>query len=312
MNYKQLRFFLSSFLIYTISCSTTSMVVNLTSDALKKGISAFFEEDDLILARKGLESNLKLLEVFHKANPDNTNLTTLLSQAYGGYTFIFLETDLALLTKKSEKEKLQKRISKFYTRGVNYGLASLKHDSSKAVADIENNDISSLESSAKGIRDKEALFWTIFNWSLLLNFNRTSPDIVSKLPQIKILTDRMIELEKDFFYGAPLALKGTLECAMPRMLGGKPDLGVKLMEEALTSGKRSFLVVQMLYAQYCSPAVQDKILFNTLFDEIDKADYRINDNVVLINIAVKNRADFIRKETALMFIDMDDDEEDNE
>ena len=99
------------------SCSTTKLAVDITSDAIKEGISAFYEEDDFDLARRGMESNIKLLEVFHKASSKNENFRVLLSQAYGGFSFIFLETDLLYAKNPEEKNKLTKRVTEFYTRG---------------------------------------------------------------------------------------------------------------------------------------------------------------------------------------------------
>ena len=274
-------------LVGVTACSTTKLGVDITSNAVKAGIGAFYEEGDFELARHGLESNIKLLEVFYKADPSNKNIRILLSQAYAGYTFIFLETDLLYTSNKNDADKIKARINDFYNRGLRYGLSILTDEDAMFKKAVEKNDFELFSTSISKLTEQEAMFWTVFNWSLLLNMNRDSADNVSDLPKLHLLADRTILLKKSFMNYAPLALKGTLECSMPKMLGGKPDNGVKLMEEALAGSKRSFLAIQFLYAQYCTPAVQDKKTFLALTSEIEKADPGINNDAKLINTAIK-------------------------
>ncbi|MEI6093626.1 MAG: TRAP transporter TatT component family protein [bacterium] len=288
------------FILAVSSCGTTKLAVDITSDAIKEGIPAFYEETDLELARAGLESNIKLLEVLQKSNPKNENLRVLLSQAYGGFAFVFLETDLLYTKNSVERDKLIKRISTFYTRGKNYGLSILTEDK-RFNTSLKNNDMEMMESAAFGITKREALLWTVFNWSLLINMNKSNVDQISDFPKIKILADRMVQLDKSFFYGTPLALKATLECAMPKMLGGKPDLGVKMMEESMKYSDHKFLAIQLLYAQYCTPAVQDRKKFFELMEEINKTDAEALKDTALINTSVKAKSDEIRKSVKTLF-----------
>lgn len=288
------------FIIAVSSCGTTRLAVDITSDAIKDGMPAFYEETDLQLARAGLESNIKLLEILHRSNPSNENLRILLSQAYGGFTFIFLETDLLYTKDRMERAKLIKRISNFYTRGRDYGLSILTEDKRFNTA-LKKNDIEMMESAAFAITKREALLWTVFNWSLLINMNKSNVEQISDFPKIKILADRMVQLDKGFFHGTPLALKGTLECAMPKMLGGKPEMGVKMMEESMTYSNHKFLITQLLYAQYCTPAVQDKKKFFELMDEIEKTNADDLRETTLINTSVKEKSPEIKKHVKILF-----------
>jgi hypothetical protein len=303
MNTKALFIPVFIFSLFAVSsCSTSKLAVDVTSDAIKDGMPAFYEEDDLDLARKGLESNIKLLEVLQRSNPGNENLRVLLAQAYGGFAFVFLESDLLHAKSAEESKRLIKRISKFYTRGLNYGLSILKEDKRFRAA-LEKNDFEMIESAAFGITNREALLWTIFNWALLVNMNRFNVDQVADYSKVKILADRMLQLDRSYFYGAPLALSATLECAMPKMLGGKPDKGIALMEEALKDSNRKFLIIQFLYAQYCTPAVQNRKNFAALSEEIEKADAGALKEMTLINVAVKDRMPKVKRSIKDFFED---------
>jgi len=88
-----------------------------------------------------------------------------------------------------------------------------------------------------------------------------------------------------------------------KMLGGKPDVGVKLMDQALESAKRGMLITQLLYAQYCAPAVQDKKLFYSLTNEIEKANIDTIKDAILINMSVKMKAPVIKRSVKDLFID---------
>ena len=308
--FKMKTLFLILFTVVLSSCSTTKITVALTSDVLKEGLPAFYQEEDYELARSGLESNLKLLEVFLNADKKNKTLKRLLAQAFGGYTFIFLETDLLKEKNSLKRKRIIERAIKFYVRERNYGLSvlSVKDDFKTAMA---KNNMTLLKQASYNITDKEGLFWTIFNWALLINLNKSSVDTISGLPKLKILVDRMLELDEGFFYGAPLALKATLECALPRMLGGKPAVGIELYKKALKKGKREMLMVQLLYAQYGTPSVQDKKAFLKLYNEIMSTPDDINKDILLINKAVKIKAPAIKESTLDLFMDDDDDDDDD-
>jgi len=283
-------------------CSTSKLTVSLAGQTVKDGIGVFYEESDFELARMGLLSNVKLLEVLHRADPSNDDMRVLLSQAYGGLGYIFLDTELLNSPKDKEKSlRLGARITEFYTRGLNYGLSVLNDDANFKKA-MDKNDLELIAREAKKIKNKEALFWTLFNWSLLVNMNRDSVDRVVELPKIKILLERMTALDKTFLHGAPLALQGVIECSMPKTLGGRPQEGARLMEEALKVSERKFLIIQLLYAQYCAPAIQNKKLFMNLISEIQKAPSGEGD-VVLINNAVKLKTPQTKISVSELFLD---------
>jgi len=165
MSKKIFRTFLISMTLVVVSaCSTTRLGVDITSSTIKAGIGAFYEEGDFELARHGLESNIKLLEVFYKADPSNKNIRILLSQAYAGYTFIFLETDLLYANNKNDADKITARINDFYNRGLKYGLSVLTDEDTMFKKDVEKNDLELFATSASTLAEQEAFFCAVFNW----------------------------------------------------------------------------------------------------------------------------------------------------
>jgi len=288
------------------SCSTRRLATNITGDILDVGISAYYEEKDLDLARKGMEANLKLIEVFLKSSPYNNPLKILLAQAYGGFSFVFVETDALQATSPQLLKQYKERATDFYLRGFNYGLTALSDENKNIKIAYETKNIDLFTKEAARLKNKAAIFWTTFNWALVINLNRTNVDLVSDFAYVKILADRMINLDPNYFYGAPLAIKATLECSMPTMFGGRPKIGVEMFKKALEVSKNKLLVIQMLYAQYGTPSVQDKATFNRLVKEVNSADDNILPEFTLLNKAVKVKMPIIAKQTSELFIDEDE------
>jgi len=259
---KFISFFL---LVLFFSCSTTNLTVDLTASVINKGIDAFYQEDDLELAMFGMQSNIKLLEVLHHADPANKKIKTILAQIYAGYTFIFLENELL---EKDFDENTKQRVVEFYTRGLNYAISVLKQENSDFKNAFNNKDFNKLSFAINKINNKDALFWCILNWSLLINNTRTNPDRVSEFPILIKLIDKMIELDETYFFYTPLTLKATINSVLPKMFGGDAKLAKLLFEKAIEKDK-NFLLAKLLYAQYLTPSLQDKDLFNTLIKDIN-------------------------------------------
>jgi hypothetical protein len=306
---KLVNFIVLSFLISgTFACSTNRLVVNLTSDVIKEGLPTFYAEKDLELARRGLEANLKLLDVFQHTNPDNPVLKTMLAQAYGGYGYIFVETDMISTDDKEKKKYHQDRAIDFYTRGKDFGLSVLMEYNSRFKKAIQQNDLASLMTAAGsfGKSDIYPLFWTCFNWALLINIDKTNVDEIAQLPKLKILLDRLVTIDPTYFYSSSLALKATIDAALPRMLGGKPAVAQKLFEQAITDSGGKMLLIQLLYGQYGAPALQDKKLFRELFAVIEKTDLKIAPDIILINSVAKIKARALAKSLEASFIEEDE------
>jgi hypothetical protein len=99
------------------------------------------------------------------------------------------------------------------------------------------------------------------------------------LPYARYMIERSVELDRELNGGQGLGLIGVMECTMPEMLGGRPKLGLRLLEEAAAIENRQNhgLLVQM--AERCAVALQDRKMFVGLLREVieagDVAEYRL-------------------------------------
>lgn len=99
------------------------------------------------------------------------------------------------------------------------------------------------------------------------------------LPYARYMIERSVELDRELGGGQGLGVIGVMECTMPETLGGKPKLGLKLLQDAAAIEKRQNhgLLVQM--AERCAVALQDREMFKNLLMEVieagDVEEYRL-------------------------------------
>jgi hypothetical protein len=288
--------------LFLSSCSTTKIASDVMAKTIKKGLPAFMEEDDLRLAKTSLESNIKLLEVLHKANPENKNINIILSQAYFAYAFTFVDLDYLKENNYEKKQEKKKRAIKMYKRGLKYGLNALFLTCCNIEKAIKTNNLKLLKRQITKVTDEELIFWPTFNWAMLINLSMSSVETIADLPKLNILLDRMLEIDENYFYSSPLTLKATMMCATPKMFGGKAKQGIKLMKKAMKNSNENFLVTHLMYLEYCVPQVQDKAKFKELSKEIENKDIKEPKDLRLINKSVQNKLPYIKNKVNELFL----------
>src|SRR5690606_28405225 len=75
------------------ACDMTKFAVSTTSKVLVRAAPAMEMESDYEMAARAIPGNLKTVEGFHLADPDNERLTPLLAQGYCQYATGFIEDD---------------------------------------------------------------------------------------------------------------------------------------------------------------------------------------------------------------------------
>lgn len=99
------------------------------------------------------------------------------------------------------------------------------------------------------------------------------------LPYARYMIERSVELDRELDGGQGLGLIGVMECTMPELLGGRPKLGLQLLQQAAAIEQRRNhgLLVQM--AERCAVALQDRKMFTSLLMEVieagDVEEYRL-------------------------------------
>jgi hypothetical protein len=91
------------------------------------------------------------------------------------------------------------------------------------------------------------------------------------VPYARAMIERSIELDTNLNGGQGLMMIGVFECTMPAALGGRPKVGLALMQKAAAQEKRQSHGVLVSMAERCAVALQDRTMFKTLLMEVIEA-----------------------------------------
>ena len=261
------------------ACDMGKFTVNTTAKVLVRAQPAMNQESDYELAARAIPATLKTVEGFHVVNPDNRSLTRLLAEGYCQYATGFIEDEWERDKIKNDADAVDedaRRATKVNLRCMNYGLELLGSDWKKVMA----GDIDGVRAKARSAgRDQESgLLWTAIGLAGAINFNREDIGLVAQLPKVRILLERLVELDahdqdRDVMYRAlPYVALGQMDTALGKALGGHPDKGGQEFQKALDLTGGKFLLAKVLYARYYAVAVQNKKLFEKTLVEVLQTD----------------------------------------
>ncbi|RMF59829.1 MAG: hypothetical protein D6748_05610 [Calditrichaeota bacterium] len=271
------------------SCSLQRIALKTTTGLFAYGVEALYAEPDLELAKTAIASNLKLLEGFHRADPNNKELLLFLTQGYASYSLAFLEdTD-------------PKRASAFYLRARDYGFQLLQKSSpfKKGIPQTEAEFKEKLTRLKKS--DVPALFWAAFAWSGWINLNRDKPQAVFDLNIVKAMMNRVLELDEGYFFGGAHLFWGSILGSIPPMLGGNPEKAKQHFQRALELSDGKFLMTFVYYARFYAAPTLNEELFDSLLDKVISAKQDILPNYELMTSLAKQKARWLATQKEELF-----------
>lgn len=121
------------------------------------------------------------------------------------------------------------------------------------------------------------------------------------LPVARYLIEKSIELDPKLNGGQGLVLIGTIECTMPKLVGGRPELGLKLMQRAASFDDYTNHSILVSMAERCAVALQDRKMFQELLMKVieagDVEEFR------LTNKLARHQAERLLKQEGEFFYD---------
>lgn len=295
----KIRILIISILLFFIvtTCSIKRITIDSTGLFMDDISDAFFEEGDIIFAEQAIPANLKLLEGLIKGSAyENDELLLKGCKMFGMYAMGFLED--ASIDKKIEKKNL-KRASVFYEKAKDYGLMIFKKksDFKQALEGTIDDFIKIMP--AFNEKDVELLFWTAFAWGSYINLNRTSPYAVADLPKVKIMMERVIELNDKYFYGLP-HLFMIVYYSMPEMFGGNLEKARQEYDKILEISEGRFILADFFMAKYYAVQKQDREFFIKLMDKIENTPDDIIKEKLFTQVA-KKKATVLKEKIKELF-----------
>ena len=244
-------------LVFTVlsGCSLKKLAVRQVADLMKGGFPAYMKETDSALIRDAMPANLKLIDAMLENDPENEELLVLACQGYAAYAFLFME------------EENPERAKNLYMRAQKYGFSLMKQ------RDLMPDNQFDLNAWNQKIvhatqKDLPGVFWTAFAWGGRIQLDRESPVSIADLPLVFALAEQAEALDPSYWFAGPDTFLGFYYGSLPVMLGGKPEKAKLHFESALNITHRNFLMIQVLYARSYAVLTQDRMLFNSLLEEV--------------------------------------------
>ena len=249
--------------IVTILMSGCQMLVSRVSNDLADNLAtAILNSEDLHVVEDGVPAYLILVDALLVQNEANADLILVASQLNGSYASAFVSD---LDRRKSLTEK---------SRNLAFRGACLKL---KSLCGIESQSFGGLESVIEqlGLEDVPVLYSLASAWAGWLDAHSDDMKAVVQLPRVRLLIERILQLDETYDNGAPHMYMGVFESLTPPTLGGRPDVARKHFLKALEISNSQNLYAKVLFAQNYARMMYDRELHDSLLDEVIQADPRV-------------------------------------
>jgi hypothetical protein len=272
----RLRLALAAVTLVSLSaCDLGQITVNTTAKVLVRAQPSLQQESDYQLAHDALPGALKTIEGFWVVAPDNEDLLHILTEGYCQYGTAFIEDDweVAKFAKKlDEIEHHNARATHIFTRCLNYALMQLGER-------WQNNLFEAPEKVATLAKDtggdkRDPLMWAALALGSIINHNLSHVETLAYQPTVKIMLDRVLELDKASrpdrpdYAALPHIAFGMLYSAAGAQLGGKPDQARAEFEAALKITDGRLLLARTLMGYRVGLVTNDQKFFHAQLKQV--------------------------------------------
>lgn len=246
-----MAWYLIPLVIVISGCSLQKMALRQSTPVFEKSSDGMMKEGDWDFFKAATPSNLKSMELIWMQDPENLKLLSVLVRSYAAYAFVVHETlafeaDLAGVDDSFAK----KDAITFYTRTLDFGLLYLDKKGIKRKDLLENDDTKLIEKLNKlDVDDANALLYTAQAWGSLINLQKDNIALVSQIPKVKVLFDRVCKIKPDIDQNVCDIFFAQYEASRPKMLGGNPENAEKLYLAAIQKYPHN-LLIRTNYIQY--------------------------------------------------------------
>ncbi len=257
-----------------------SLVVDPLLESLSRSLE---QETDIDLLVDGSPTLLLMINGFIKSDPGNPALLRTGTRAFSAYAILLDETS------KPERARLASEKAKFYGFELLDQKLKFKENIKQPLTTFKQ----SLSSFTKA--DAVDLFWGGQAWALWIKLQGGTPAAMADLPKVEEMMLRVIELDESTYFGSAHLVLGSIYCSLSPMLGGKPEVGRRHFERALTLSQRQFWPAQVAYADGYARQTFNRELFETLLKEVLSQPLVDNEMATANRLAWKKAAELLER-----------------
>ncbi len=243
-------------------------------------------ENDWQYLEESLVSNIKLVETLLSQDPNNEKLKLTLIKALSAKGFAIDETYYLEDKLKDEEDSEYKENAKVaYTKALRYSSSFFKN---RGMSESFLSDNVSSPDKIKKILDEnfsdnsvdvEFVFFTAQSLASMANLSRESFKVIAYLPVAKAMFDWACEKDPDLNGGACDIFYASYMASRPRMLGGNPEKGRKMFQEAIAKRPGNYLVKQALVENY-QILVSDDVGYRRIKNDFQTLEQNVLENKI--------------------------------
>lgn len=267
--------FVAALIVLLGGCSLTTIAADGVADLTERAAPGVQGHWDYEMGRDAIRAGILRLEGVHRISADNPLIQLQLIRAYAAYAYGYLEDEMEQAELDGDYDRgdlLRRRATNMYRRAVRMAKRLLRsHD--ERFDEVLSDEAAFNEWVADTFDDEEdaeTLLWTGYAWGLMIRASG-DPSALIDLPVARALVERSVALDPNFMQSSGLAFLGAIEASIPEALGGTPERGRELFEQALERTERRALSVQLTYATTYAVNTNNRELYVSLLREVVEA-----------------------------------------
>jgi hypothetical protein len=228
------------------------MILDGQLEATRKASATIDTLSDYEVANSAAFAGIAQLEGLHYLAPDNEDGLYLLTQAWFGATFAFIEETMeqAEDVEGTEGELYlyhQARAKAGYDRAIHYGIQLLeqKHPGFQDARKNDDTMKAWLATFTDPAHDVPNLFWTANAWLSKTNIAKEDPALVADLFIGAAMMQRAVALDEKYLYGSGHIALGAYHARSPM---AELDEGKKHFDRALAISGGKYLIAKLMLA----------------------------------------------------------------
>lgn len=301
------RFPFALLLMVLVGCDTVKFAADSSAGLFERAQPAIEQYWDYETAGKAIPAGIIQLEGILRIVPDNEQILLFTIGSYLGYGVGWIEDQLEQADAADDFEevlRLRGRARLMYTRAwdlARYMLHLRAEGFDEAVAGGLDELAVWLENNFSEREDAEVLLFTAQAWAAYMMLNMHDIDVVADFPLAKVVLERSVELDPDFYF-----MQGTMLLAVVASQQFPPEMekSKALFDAVLAGTEGRLLIVQVSMARYYAVAIGDYALFKTLLEEVVAAG-DVLPEARLLNVIARRRAERYLRQAHLFFSDVE-------
>ncbi len=261
---------------FTVLSGCSSIISSATSKMANNLSSTILNSDDPQTVADGAPAYLLLVSSFLKDGGDNESLLRSAATLHSAYSGVFI--------------KDKKRASKMSTKALGYALKAVCV-SNENFCNLRKMPFDKFKQDLSKLTKDDIANWYVLGtaWAGWIQANSNDWNAVAELARVKVVFKRLLVLEPTYKNGGAHLYMAVLTTLLPPALGGKPEIGKKHFEQAISLSKNKNLMAKVLFAEKYAKLVFNKELHDKLLNEVLKADPVVTD-LTLMNTLAQQRA----------------------